>query len=64
MKIRFVKSLFVGIKEGEVKDLPLYLAQIHIEKGEAEEVKEDEPLKNDEAEVKVKRQKKEKNEEI
>lgn len=64
MKIRFVKSLFVGIKEGEVKDLPLHLAQIHIEKGEAEEVDEVSLLEKGEAEKKVKRQKKDKNEEI
>ena len=61
MKIRFIKSVFAGIKEGEVKDLPLHLAELHIEKGEAEEVKEE---VEENKETKVKRSKKEKNEEI
>lgn len=36
MLVEFVKDLLVGIKNGEVKDLPVYLAQYHIEKGDAQ----------------------------
>ena len=62
MKIRFIKTLTVGITEGEEKELPFHLAQYHIEKGNAEEVVS-ESTGGGEKENKIKRSKKEKNEE-
>lgn len=57
MLVEFVKDLPVGIKNGEVKDLPVYLAQYHIEKGDAQLIN----ASDSEEKVKVKKVKSKQN---
>lgn len=35
MEVKFIQDLPVGIKKGEVKDLPFHRAQFHINEGHA-----------------------------